>query len=96
MDGYSSAYVAHNVPFVVVSGLERIPSDQDLEKPGFRISSDILPVETSESSTLLKHFQERDSEGLAWNGRVHSGRNKFKIKTVGRVFFSNSITYASY
>ncbi|KAH8598801.1 Gryzun, putative trafficking through golgi-domain-containing protein [Bisporella sp. PMI_857] len=85
MDGYAPAYVAHNVPFLVVSGLGGSSKQSiDTEVPGFRITSDVPLIEDEDSQVLLRHFEDRDAEGLAWNGREHSGRNKFKIKAVGR------------
>jgi len=87
MDGYEPAYVAHNVPFIVVSGLEASAIIYgDNEGYAFRIASDIPCVDTEDSKVLLKHFRGRDSDGLAWNAREYNGRNKFRIRTVRRVF----------
>jgi hypothetical protein len=84
MDGYAPAYVAHNVPLLVVSGLVST-SEKKQEDVGTRITSDILPVESDEAVALLRHFRDSDASNLAWNAREHSGRNKFRVKTVGRV-----------
>ena len=87
MDAYEPAYVAHNVPYMVVSGLEPSASfGGESSSQAFRIASDVPWVDTEDSKILLKHFKERDGEGLAWNSREYNGRNKFKIKTVTRVF----------
>jgi trafficking protein particle complex subunit 11 len=85
MDGYAPAYVAHNVPFLVVSGLGSHSHDAPRKDGGVRIASEIPPLESEDANTLLRHFKESDASGLAWNGREHSGRNKFRVKTVGRV-----------
>ncbi len=86
MDGYARAYMAHNIPFLVVSGLGSTSEDQTrLSSSGVRISSEIPPVESDDAQILLRHFKDSDAGGLAWNGREHSGRNKFRVKTVGRV-----------
>lgn len=86
MDGYAPAYVAHNVPLLVVSGLGPSPqSDTKVGSAGVRIASEVPVVETEDALTLLSYFEERDAARLAWNGREYSGRNKFKIKTIGRV-----------
>ena len=86
MDAYALAYVAHNIPLLVVSGLG---TDNDEKEKwtdgGMRITSDIPPLETEDAKVLLRHFRHRDARGLSWNGREHSGRNKFRVKTVGRV-----------
>lgn len=86
MDGYAPAYIAHNVPFLVVSGLgtdhENRTEKLDI---GTRISSDIAPLGSDDATALLRYFRERDASDLDWNSREHNGRNKFVIKTVGRV-----------
>ncbi|KAH7380853.1 Gryzun, putative trafficking through golgi-domain-containing protein [Cadophora sp. MPI-SDFR-AT-0126] len=86
MDGYAPAYVAHNIPLLVVSGLGpgRL-HDVQLEG-GTRISSEIPTVESDDALALLKIFKDGDASDLAWNAREHSGRNKFKVKTVGREY----------
>lgn len=86
MDGYKLAYVAHNVPLLVVSGLgapSQVTAREDEE--GYRISSEVAPLDTEDSHKLLRYFRKSDAEGLPWNGREHTGRNKFKIKLIGRV-----------
>lgn len=84
MDGYAPAFVAHNLPLLVVSGLvaHDVP---ELENDGIPIASEIPPVESDEARTLLRYFQDSDGGDLAWNGGEHTGRNKFKVKTIGRV-----------
>jgi hypothetical protein len=86
MDGYAPAYVAHNIPLLVISGLGSPPNHSiRLDNGGARISSEIPPVESEDARALLRHFQESDANDLAWNGREHNGRNKFRVKIVGRV-----------
>ncbi len=85
MDGYAPAYVAHNLPLLVVSGLGP-DSEVDVGlRDGSRIASEVPPVESDDALALLRHFKDGDGSDLAWNAREHSGRNKFKVKTVGRV-----------
>jgi hypothetical protein len=83
MDGYPPAYVSHNLPLLVVSGLGS--AQEPASKDGIRITSEIPSVETEDAETLLRHFKQSDASNLAWNGREHTGRNKFRVKTVGRV-----------
>jgi hypothetical protein len=91
MDGYAPAYVAHNVPLLVVSGLgSTAKHGTKIESPGTRIVSEVPAVETEDALTLLDHFKEKDAVGLAWNGREHNGRDKFKIKAIGRVANSSA------
>lgn len=84
MDGYAPAFVAHNLPLLVVSGL--VAHDEpELENDGIPIASEIPPVESDDARALLRHFQDCDGRDLAWNGSEHTGRNKFRVKTIGRV-----------
>ena len=85
MDGYAPAYVAHNIPLLVVSGLGPGREDDVQHKEGTRISSEIPTVESDDALALLRIFKDGDASDLAWNAREHSGRNKFRVKTVGRV-----------
>lgn len=86
MDGYPPAYVAHNVPYLVVSGLGDAQQKQaDLEADGVRIASDIPPVEGDDAEVIIRNFKDANAEGLAWNNHASGGRHKFKVKIVGRV-----------
>lgn len=85
MEGYAPAYVAHNIPLVVVSGLGPGTDEAIRTRSGSRIASEIPPVESDDALALLKLFKDADASDLAWNVREHSGRNKFRVKTVGRV-----------
>lgn len=89
MDGYDPAYVAHNVPYLVISGLGVQEREQIRKDGGARIVSEIPIVESEDARTLLQHFMDNDASALAWNGKEHTGRNKFKIKAVGRVAFTS-------
>jgi trafficking protein particle complex subunit 11 len=96
MDGYAPAYVAHNVPLLVVSGLDSAPQDKSKAPEGaIRIASEIPPVESEDAQVLLRHFKDSDAGELAWNAREYSGRNKFRVKTVGRVVSADSVIILS-
>jgi hypothetical protein len=96
MDGYAPAYVAHNVPLLVVSGLDSAPQDKSKAPEGaIRLASEIPPVESEDAQVLLRHFKDSDAGELAWNAREHSGRNKFRVKTVGRVVSADSVIILS-
>jgi len=84
MDGYPPAYVAHNLPLLVVSGLGSA-QEEPASKNGTRITSEVPSVETEDAETLLRHLKQSDASNLPWNGREHTGRNKFRVKAVGRV-----------
>lgn len=85
MDGYAPAYVAHNIPLLVVSGLGPGTEGNTRLKDGSRIASEVPPIESDDALALLRHFKDKDASDLAWNAREHSGRNKFRVKIVGRV-----------
>lgn len=92
MDGYAPAYVAHNIPLLVVSGLGSQPEkNTGLAESGPRITSEIPLVESEDATVLRKHFEDSDGSNLAWNSREYSGRNKFKVKLVGRVVQANQV-----
>ena len=96
MDGYASAYVAHNVPLLVVSGLGSAPQDKSNAPEGaIRIASEIPPLESEDAQVLLRHFKDSDAGELAWNAREYSGRNKFRVKIVGRVVSADSVIILS-
>jgi hypothetical protein len=96
MDGYAPAYVAHNVPLLVVSGLDSAPQDKSKAPEGaIRLASEIPPVESEDAQVLLRHFKDSDAGELAWNAREYSGRNKFRVKTVGRVVSADSVIILS-
>lgn len=84
MDGYAPAYVAHNLPLLVVSGLG-VSFKEDTEQEGTKIASEVPPVDTDDAAALRKHFENGDASQLAWNAQEYNGRNKFKVKAVGRV-----------
>ncbi|PBP26987.1 hypothetical protein BUE80_DR002055 [Diplocarpon rosae] len=85
MDGYAPAYVAHNIPLLVVSGLGP-GTEEEPKRNGSRVTSEIPPVDSDDALSLLRNFKDGDASDLAWNAREHSGRNKFRVKTVGREY----------
>ncbi|KAI9644479.1 hypothetical protein NHQ30_006500 [Ciborinia camelliae] len=87
MDGYATAYVAHNLPLLVVSGLGADPSPTNarLKGRGVLITSDIAPLESEDAKYILKYLKNSDAENLPWNGYEHSEKNKFRVKVIGRV-----------
>jgi hypothetical protein len=96
MEAYPPAYVQHNLPFIVLSGLG---TDSELDPPppvlkvlpgraATTISSEIPPVTSNYAEPLLQDFLSADSTSAPWNGRA-SGRkgltHGFRIRAVGRV-----------
>lgn len=95
MEAYPSAFVAHNVPLVILSGLgsqpplghEQVPYPLLGEK-GIKITSESPPVTGPSAEKLLSIFLELDARDAAWNGRPGRGKMGtmgFKMKAIGKV-----------
>jgi solute carrier family 25 protein 38 len=96
MDAYPPDYARHNLPFIVLSGLDTI---QELDAPHpvqdvlpgratTTINSELPPVTGELAQLLLDEFQSADGSDAPWNGRGFNGRGNlpgFRIRTVGRV-----------
>lgn len=90
MDGYEPEFVTHNLPLLVLAGLGPEPSTDvgnnvSNWETGTKITSKIPSIETEDAKVLLKHFEANDGRELAWNGREENVKNKFWVKSVGRV-----------
>jgi solute carrier family 25 protein 38 len=96
MDAYPAEYVVHNLPLVVLSGLNtteepEAPSPVQDVFPGratTTIGSEIPPVTGERAQQLLQTLLSvADGSNVPWNGRGANGRSNigFKIRTVGRV-----------
>lgn len=95
MDGYATAYIAHNLPLLVVSGLGADPSPTNarLKEGGVLITSDIAPLESEDANYILNYFKENDAEDLSWNAYEHSEKNKFRVKVIGRVAIAGTTMF---
>lgn len=96
MEAYPPAYVQHNLPFVLLSGLG---SQNELEPPPSvhsvlpgravtRTSSEIPPVTGERADQLLQDFLNADGTNAPWNARNSSRKDLghgFRIRAVGRV-----------
>lgn len=91
MDGYPEGSLDHNVPFIVVSGLnadhaETEPSlNPELKDQVILFHSEQPSLETRESKVLDQYFQEVDEKGRSWIGVERDEPFRFRIKSVGRV-----------
>lgn len=90
MDGYPAGCLDHNVPFLVVSGLNdttpQLPLDAELREQAILLRSDLPVLETKESQVLDSYFGEIDERGKSWAGVERSESYRFRIKTIGRVW----------
>ncbi|KAL5373402.1 hypothetical protein DPSP01_012760 [Paraphaeosphaeria sporulosa] len=97
MDAYPPAYVVHNLPFIVLSGLGTQP---DLEPrrafhellPGRAVSavtSDIAQLASDRAQQLLDEFLSYDNTHTPWEAHGLDRRDtlaKFRMRAVGRNF----------
>lgn len=101
MNQFPVDYVAHNLPLILISGLESAkngPSEENskqrgvLYEGGFRIRTDEPPVRTQVAEYLLQAFLDHDGFEPEATGRVarNTDTKLFKIKNIGRVMFYRS------
>ncbi|KAF2266850.1 hypothetical protein CC78DRAFT_614666 [Lojkania enalia] len=97
MDAYPAEYTVHNLPFIVLSGLE---AQSDLESvppvqevlPGravTTISSEIPSVTGPRAQQLLQEFLGADGSDAPWNARGALRKGSlmgFRLRAVGRDF----------
>lgn len=98
MDAYPEDYVVHNLPFVLLSGLE--PDSEDglgsscpdyplLHERGVHIYSDLPPLSGSTAEELREILLAEDASRTPWEARenilVEPAGTEYKIKSVGRV-----------
>lgn len=96
MDAYPPDYVAHNLPFIVLSGLgtrkelEQVPPVQNIlsGRAVTSVSSELPVVIGDRANELLQEFLSADGTNSPWNGRTPTRRgltHGFRIRSVGRV-----------
>jgi hypothetical protein len=96
MDAFGTDYIVHNLPLLILSGLDsrdRSQSDVSsskqhlLQEGGFRLKTDLPPLNDPIADALRNAFLSHDGSEALW--RVQSPSSTplklFKIKTVGRV-----------
>jgi len=97
MEHYPTDYVVHNLPLVLLSGLEderRVEPDLGdkarplLSEGGFSIRTDAEPIRGDLASALVEELLSHDASTAPWNSKSASteayGR-AYKIKLVNRV-----------
>lgn len=99
MEAYPPAYLQHNLPFIVLSGLGSqdelgAPPSVHNALPGraaVRTSSEIPPVTGERAEQLLHDFLAADGSTAPWNARGSNRKDLahgFRIRAVGRVCMS--------
>ncbi|KAL5334049.1 Gryzun, putative trafficking through golgi-domain-containing protein [Aspergillus crustosus] len=99
MDAYPEPYVAHNLPFILLSGLETEESQASskteeqlysLDKHGPKIESDFPPLTGSVAEDLRAVFLGEDASRRPWEPQLDDDAENpqvgYKIKSVGRSF----------
>ncbi|KAI1074168.1 Gryzun, putative trafficking through golgi-domain-containing protein [Whalleya microplaca] len=91
MDDYPEGSLDHNVPFLVVSGLNSNPTkpllvDPNLREQSILIRSELPPIDGRVARTVLRCIQDTDATNLPWNAHDNPRKCKFKVRTIGREF----------
>lgn len=93
MDAYPEDSVDHNLPLILLSGLEavaeNVPDPNSLEYPsllekGAQIESDFPALSGAVAEELRQIFLEEDASHAPWHSRTSSGAG-LRLKSVGRV-----------
>jgi hypothetical protein len=98
MEAYPKDFVEHNLPLIILSGLQA-QSDLSKDVPdrsrnplldgGFWIRTDAAPVTGPTAERLFRAFLSADSSDTPWNSQATPKRTdiggSFRIKSVGRV-----------
>jgi hypothetical protein len=99
MDAYPENYVNHNLPLVLLSGLQADLKDESeissdyplLSEKGTHIFSDFPPLSGAVAEELRSLLLEEDSSQTPWRSRVSMSGNVttanigYRIKSSGRV-----------
>jgi hypothetical protein len=87
MDGYPLGSLDHNVPLIVVSGLNSDPPEQPPKGngQGVVLRSDLPPLEGKEANFLESYFEEVDERGQLWTVVTREEPYRVRVKSVGRV-----------
>ncbi|KAL4896375.1 Gryzun, putative trafficking through golgi-domain-containing protein [Aspergillus ambiguus] len=97
MDAYPEDYIAHNLPFVLISGLEPTSEDDPevealypLQEKGVKIYSDFPPLSGSIAEELRTALLEEDASLAPWgpNDQTYAPKSdvEYRIKSIGRSY----------
>ncbi|KAJ5086356.1 hypothetical protein NUU61_007663 [Penicillium alfredii] len=100
MDAYPEDYVNHNLPLVLLSGLEAEDEGNPevsinyplIQEKGPKIFSDFPPLGGAVAEDLRRALLEQDGSQMPWKSRVNINGNpsasniRFKIKSIGRSY----------
>ncbi|KAF4125564.1 trafficking protein particle complex subunit 11 [Geosmithia morbida] len=90
MDAYPDGSLDHNVPLLVVSGLNssapQPPLGGELKDQGILVRSALPPVETREAAFVEQYLDKVNERGRSWVAVRTDEPYRFRVKTVGRSF----------
>lgn len=110
MDAYPEDYVNHNLPFVLLSGLEADTENDTgisssyplLSEKGTHIFSDFPPLSGAVAEELRSLFLDEDASQTPWKSRLSVSGNTttakigYRIKSSGRVCCHVNIGFISH
>ena len=95
MDAYPAGYVEHNLPFILLFGLDvtddvTIGSQEQalLLSGGFVIKSELPPVSGDRARSLVQELLKADGNGRTWTAKGLSSQSSplaFRFRRTGRV-----------
>ncbi|EPQ67914.1 BgtA-21156 [Blumeria graminis f. sp. tritici] len=92
MDDFESAFVVHNTPLLIISGISSgDKGDLNPDRVNSPVS-DALHVDPEVVSALTKCLRNVDATELAWNSQEFAGKNKFRFKIVGEEYTLPNLT----
>lgn len=96
MDAYPTGYVEHNLPYVLLFGLESgdtvesTPQEKELlQAGGFVVKSELPPVSGEQVQSLVRELLKADANDQPWSARNGTGQNAvlaFRIRRTGRKY----------
>lgn len=107
MDAYPEDYVNHNLPLILLSGLEAGVEDNNgssvdyplLAETGPRVFSDFPPLSGAVAEELRSALLEEDGSQKSWRSTASPNGTalqiRYKIKSIGRVSFLQCLREAS-
>lgn len=108
MDAYPEDYVNHNLPLVLLSGLEAGAEDDSdasvnyplLAEKGPKVFSDFPPLSGAVAEDLRRVLLEEDGTQMAWkssplssSGNSSSPHMRYRIKSAGRVHLPVTVSH---
>lgn len=97
MDGYPTASLDHNVPFLVAAGLNNLtnelPLSAELKDQSILLRSELPSLERKEAEVLSQYFSEIDASAKSWSGFGKDESYRFRITTLGRVGLAMTLSF---